>query len=100
MNADEITQWGDRREQALARVVDLLIRRLKVRRRPEEIDPDTPLFGTGLSLDSIDAVELSVCFEAELGIKLAEGEVWVAALRTVNTLVDVVLEHEAEAAAS
>jgi acyl carrier protein len=37
---------------------------------PEDIDPDEPLFGNGLGLDSIDALELIVLLEKEYGIKI------------------------------
>lgn len=42
-----------------------------------DIDTDAPLFGDGLGLDSIDALELIVLMEREYGIKLtnpAEGK--------------------------
>lgn len=44
---------------------------------PEDIDDKAPLFGEGLGLDSIDALELIVLMEKEYGIKLknpAEGK--------------------------
>ena len=44
---------------------------------PDEIDADAPLFGEGLGLDSIDALELIVLMEKNYGIKLrnaAEGK--------------------------
>jgi acyl carrier protein len=83
------------REQVLDRIRELLIRELKVQRAPDELDPDTPLFGTGLGLDSVDAVELVVAVEAAFGLKLPERALGPAALRTINTLVDFVLEHRA-----
>lgn len=42
---------------------------------PEDIDPDAPLFGDGLGLDSIDALELGLALQKRFGIKLdAEAE--------------------------
>ena len=44
---------------------------------PEDIDKDAPLFGEGLGLDSIDALELIVLLEKKYGIKFqtpAEGK--------------------------
>jgi acyl carrier protein len=38
--------------------------------RPEDINPSAPLFGDGLGLDSIDALELIVLLEKHYGIKL------------------------------
>ncbi len=37
---------------------------------PEDIDPEESLFGEGLGLDSIDALELIVLLEKEYGIKI------------------------------
>ncbi|HPE41034.1 MAG TPA: phosphopantetheine-binding protein [Bacteroidales bacterium] len=37
---------------------------------PEDIDENAPLFGDGLGLDSIDALELIVLMEKNYGIKL------------------------------
>lgn len=35
-----------------------------------EIDPDAPLFGAGLGLDSIDALELSLAISKKYGFQL------------------------------
>lgn len=37
---------------------------------PADIDPDAPLFGDGLGLDSIDALELGVAIQKRYGTKL------------------------------
>ncbi len=37
---------------------------------PDDIDPAAPLFGEGLGLDSIDALELGVAIQKRYGIKL------------------------------
>lgn len=38
--------------------------------RPEEIEPGAPLFGDGLGLDSIDALELGVAIQKKYGVTL------------------------------
>lgn len=38
--------------------------------QPEDIDSDEPLFGAGLGLDSIDALELGVAIRQRYGIKI------------------------------
>ena len=38
---------------------------------PEDIDPAAPLFGEGLGLDSIDALELGLALKKTYGISLA-----------------------------
>jgi acyl carrier protein len=40
--------------------------------KPEDIVDDAPLFGEGLGLDSIDALELIVLMEKNHGIKLKD----------------------------
>jgi acyl carrier protein len=79
------------RDAMLARLRAILIDALGVRREPDEIDPDTPLFGTGLGLDSIDAVELLVTVEAEFRVRIPDEIASRSALRTLNTVIDTVL---------
>jgi acyl carrier protein len=84
----------ERRERILARVRRVLVEDLKVRREPEQIDPDTPLFGTGLGLDSVDAIELVVALETHLGTSMPDSQSTRKWMRTVNTVVQYVLDHE------
>ena len=69
------------------KVKDLIIRRLKLEMSPGEIQDDAPLFGGGLGLDSIDALELVVGLEKEFGIKIEDEEVGREAFASVNALV-------------
>ena len=39
--------------------------------KPEDIVDSEPLFGTGLGLDSIDALELGVALKKKFGVKLS-----------------------------
>lgn len=42
---------------------------------PSEIEDDAPLFGSGLGLDSIDALELAIAIDKKYGVKIeAEDE--------------------------
>ena len=50
---------------------NLIVEALKLEDiRPEDIDSDEPLFGSGLGLDSIDALELGVAIRQRYGIKI------------------------------
>ena len=89
----ELKEKIEQREDTLARVIEMLISGLQLDRSDEELDPDTPLFGTGLGLDSVDAVEIVVALESEFGVSLDEGDSMFA-LRTINSLVDVVLSQK------
>jgi acyl carrier protein len=53
---------------------------------PEQIDDDAPLFGTGLGLDSIDALELVVMLEQKYGIVIKDIEEGRPAFQSVRTL--------------
>lgn len=89
--ADDVEAYCARREAVLAEVQRMLAAALDLRRAPAEIDPDTTLFGTGLGLDSVDAVEIVIALETELGVALPDDRARRRALRTVNALVDAVL---------
>lgn len=89
---DEALRYAAERAAVLDRVREVLVEAARLTRAPDEIDPDTPLFGTGLALDSIDALELVVALEHAFGVPLSDDRAGPAlALRTVNTVVDRVL---------
>lgn len=88
----EVQELIATRQALLERVRLLLIEQLHVRREPDEIDPDCPLFATGLGLDSVDAVELIVGLENEFQVLLPDGPEARRSLRTVNTLIDHLLQ--------
>lgn len=57
--------------------------------RPSDIDPDAPLFGEGLGLDSIDALELGLALKKRWGITLtAESEEAKTVFRNVRSLAE------------
>ena len=57
---------------------------------PEKIDDEASLFGGGLGLDSIDALELVVMLEKNYGIVIKDIEEGRPAFRSVRTLADFV----------
>jgi len=95
----DLQSYVTHREAVLDRVRTLLVERLHVEREPDTIDPDTPLFGTGLGLDSVDAVELVVSLEDTFGLQLPDDALGRRVMRTVGKLVDMVLSYEAAVAA-
>jgi acyl carrier protein len=56
--------------------------------RPEDIDDNAPLFGEGLGLDSIDALELIVLMEKSYGIKLKDPAQGKAVFQSVAVMAD------------
>jgi acyl carrier protein len=71
------------------KVKELIINRLQLEGiTPEDIDNAAPLFGDGLGLDSIDALELVIGIEKEFGVRIQDEEVGTKAFASVNALVD------------
>jgi acyl carrier protein len=78
-----------------ARIKELIVDRLKLEVRPDEIDRSEPLFGEGLGLDSIDALELVLGVEQEFGVKIEDEEMGTQALTSVETLARFVASKQA-----
>ena len=55
---------------------------------PEDIDDNAPLFGEGLCLDSLDAVELVVLVQKHFGIEIKDMEEGRTAFKSVASLAD------------
>ncbi len=53
-----------------------------------DLNDDTPLFGDGLGLDSIDALELIVMLDKSYGIKLADPKEGRKVFETIQTMAD------------
>jgi len=57
--------------QAERELAELLVQSLNLDDvAPESIDPEAPLFNTGLGLDSIDALELALAISKQYGFQL------------------------------
>jgi acyl carrier protein len=78
------------RDALRSEVKTLLVEGLRLDRRPEEIVDDAPIFGEGLGLDSIDALELVVLVEERFHVTIPDEEVGQRAFASVNALVDFV----------
>ena len=77
--------------------MDALIEELKVKLieqlnlediNPDEIDASQSLFGDGLGLDSIDALELIVLMERDYGIKISDPNQGKIVFSTLTTMAD------------
>lgn len=58
-------------------------------KKPDDIDDAAPLFGEGLGLDSLDALQLAMVVEEKFGVKIPEGE----PARTIFASVDALVAH-------
>jgi len=78
----------------LARLKQLIVETLRLDEvTPSDIADNAPLIGGGLSLDSIDALELVVRMEKEFGIKIASSEEARRALASVSALAAYIRER-------
>jgi len=79
----------------IEKIKQLIITRLKlVDLTPETIETDGPLFGEGLGLDSIDALELVLGLEKEFGVVIPDAEVGRKVFQSVRTMAQYVLEQQ------
>jgi acyl carrier protein len=64
--------------------------------RAEDIDSEAPLFGAGLGLDSIDALELAMAIERQFGVKIRADDPNTRALfASVRALASHITTHRA-----
>ncbi|MDR2385827.1 MAG: phosphopantetheine-binding protein [Tannerella sp.] len=64
--------------------------------KPEDITDDDMLFGEGLGLDSIDALELIVLLEKNYGIKLKDPSQGKEIFKSVRTMAEYVQANRAK----
>ena len=85
MNANEIR----------TKLKELMIKELNLAgKKPEDIQDAAPLFGDGLGLDSLDALQLAMCVEEHFGVKVPEGPEARTIFASVNALVDHIVRDQ------
>jgi acyl carrier protein len=92
---------GKRRSMAevdndlIEKLKQLIITRLKLADLTlEMIDADAPLFGEGLGLDSIDALELVLGLEKEFGVIIPDAEVGRKVFQSVRIMAQYVMDQK------
>jgi acyl carrier protein len=74
-------------EELIPKVKQLIIDSLRIEgMSPDEIDTDAPLFGEGLGLDSIDALQLVVAMEKEYGVVVPDAATGTKVFASVRTM--------------
>ena len=61
---------------------------------PQDIDTDSPLFGDGLGLDSIDALELIVLLEKQYGLKIEDPKDGKKIFYSIRTIAEYIESHK------
>jgi acyl carrier protein len=63
---------------------------------PDDLSADTALFGDGLGLDSIDALEIGVMLDRQFGVKITSGDERNNQIfASLRSLAEFVAEHRA-----
>src|SRR6267143_6518047 len=79
---------------ALREVAGLIVEALNLEVAPADIDPDTPLYGEGLGLDSIDILEIALVVSKQYGVQLrADSEENERIFGSLRQLVDYITAH-------
>jgi acyl carrier protein len=77
------------------RVKEVIVRSLRLSMPPDEIADDIPLFGEGLGLDSIDALELVLEIERTFGVSIGDEHLGKRILHSVDTIAEFIHTRQA-----
>ena len=81
-------------EDLIPKIKQMIIDSLRIEgMSPDEIETDAPLFGEGLGLDSIDALQLVVAMEKEFGVVVPDAATGTVVFASVRSMAGYVAEH-------
>jgi acyl carrier protein len=81
-------------EDLIPQVKQMIIDSLRIEgMSPDEIKTDDPLFGEGLGLDSIDALQLVVAMEKEFGVVVPDAATGSTVFVSVRSMAGYIAEH-------
>jgi len=89
MTLDQARAVAAERRALTLKVKEALIDCLTLEKTPADIPDDCLLFGVGLGLDSVDALEIVVAIEREFGLRVEDEHM--KEIRSINSIVDLVL---------
>ena len=76
-------------DELIEKVKQLIIDSLRIEgMSPAEIETDAPLFGEGLGLDSIDALQLVVAMEKDFGVVVPDAATGSKVFESVRSMAD------------
>ena len=82
-------------EQLIEAVKQLIIDALRIEgMAPADIDTDAPLFGEGLGLDSIDALQLVVAMEKEYGVVVPDAATGTVVFQSVRSMAQYIADNK------
>ena len=84
-------------DELKSQIKQAIVRSLKLPIDPNEIDSAAPLFGAGLGLDSIDALELVLELERSFGVVVGDEQTGGQVLRSVDAIAEFITTQRAGA---
>ena len=76
------------------RVKEVIVKSLRLSMPPADIADDIPLFGEGLGLDSIDALELVLEIERTFGVSIGDEHIGKRVLHSVNSIAEFIASRQ------
>lgn len=83
---EEIVKKAEKREAICKKIKEMIVEQLDLTLNPEFITNDQPIFGRGLELDSIDALELAVGIYDLFEVTVTDDNTTI--FSSVNTMAD------------
>ncbi len=81
-------------DELIPQIKQMIIDALRIEgMSPDEIDSDAPLFGEGLGLDSIDALQLVVAMEKEFGVVVPDAATGTKVFASVRAMARHIAEN-------
>jgi acyl carrier protein len=88
-------QEGSSVDELEKEIAGLIVSALNLDITPEQIQPDAPLFGEGLGLDSIDILEIALVLSKKYGIQLkSDSEDNVRIFQSLRSLAQHIAEQQ------
>jgi acyl carrier protein len=83
-------------DELISQVKQLIIDSLRIEGMSiHDIETDAPLFGEGLGLDSIDALQLVVGMENDFGVVVPDAAVGTKVFQSVRTMAEYIAQQAA-----
>ena len=87
--------YTEQRETKVREVVDMVVEAVNLRHKDKtQITAETALVGTGLSLDSLDILEIVVAVEKRFGVQINGADEGKKIFQTIGTLTDFIAEKQ------
>lgn len=92
MKRETALEIASQKRELIHDLKELLIDKLSLPQEANEISEDASLFGSGLGLDSIDALEIVVAVEEKFDVSITDDDM--AVFRSINTIADFICEKK------